>query len=112
MHRALKSVSTEARVLGCLRLRFSRPSGYSDWVIIMMPVMMITMITIPGPTRSIIINLMIHSDSNCDVNDTESHHQVNHNNDVIVTDVTLSTPSESDHGRMMPGESEDSEVGI
>ena len=61
----------------------------------LMPVMMITMITMPGPARSTTSNfkLMIHSFSNdADVNDTESHHQVNY--DVTVT---LSTPGEFDH---------------
>ena len=75
----------------------------------LMPVMMITMITMPRPARSTTSNfkLMIHSVSNdADVNDTESHHQVNYINDFIVT---LSTPGEFDHCLTVSGESEDSE---
>ena len=47
---------------------------------------------------------MMHSVLNDDVNDTESHHQVNHCDDVTVT---LSIPGEHNHGRTMPGESKD-----
>ena len=68
-------------------------------IIMMQPVimMMITMITMPGPARSITSNLMIHRVSNDDVDDTESlsYHQVNHRDDVTLT---LPTPGESDHG--------------
>ena len=68
-----------------MRFRFSiGPVGTCDDDL--MPVMMITTITMPGPVRSTTSNF------NADVNDTESHHQVNY--DVTVT---LSTPGEFDH---------------
>ena len=59
------------------------PSGY--WLMIMMPLMMITMITMPGPARSTTSNLMIHSVSNDDrCKRYLSHHQANHSDNVTV----------------------------